>query len=99
MVYSDSIRRQTKEQAQVQFLVGFEVEFILLKSTNPGVEPLDRHHWITNASSPNSRNFERRFVDAKVAIPILLWQLINLGSVIHFATICCTLLRIPSNFT
>ncbi len=39
--------RQAKEQAQVQFLVGFEVEFILLKSTNP-VEPLDRHHWTSS---------------------------------------------------
>jgi glutamine synthetase len=34
----------------VSFLTGFEIEFILLKSTDPQAEPISTHDWTTTAS-------------------------------------------------
>ena len=36
--------REAKTASGVDFLVGFETEFILLKSTNP-IEPISNHAW------------------------------------------------------
>ena len=34
----------------VSFLTGFEIEFILLKSTTPEAEPISTHDWTTTSS-------------------------------------------------
>ena len=39
----DVLRRYAQKEG-VEFLVGFETEFILLKNTNP-IEPVNRHGW------------------------------------------------------
>jgi len=46
------LARQTSEASKrgASFLVGFEMEFILLKSTFPEAEPISIHHWSTAAS-------------------------------------------------
>ncbi|KAF9650030.1 glutamine synthetase/guanido kinase [Thelephora ganbajun] len=46
------LARQVSEASKrgVSFLVGFEIEFILLKSTLPEAEPISTHDWTTTAS-------------------------------------------------
>ncbi|KAK0434015.1 hypothetical protein EV421DRAFT_1365739 [Armillaria borealis] len=43
---------QARKDAAVEFLVGFETEFILLKSTNP-VEAVNYHHWSASGGLPS----------------------------------------------
>ena len=38
------LHRNTKRNSGVEFLVGFESEFVLLKNTNP-IEAIDDHGW------------------------------------------------------
>jgi glutamine synthetase len=44
LIHHHFLDREAKTASDVDFLVGFETEFILLKSTNP-VEPISIHAW------------------------------------------------------
>lgn len=48
VIISVPIREASKRG--VSFLVGFEIEFILLKSTLPQAEPISTHYWTATAS-------------------------------------------------
>lgn len=43
---ADIVTRYAEEELGIQFLVGFETEFILLKSTNP-IVPVNDYQWST----------------------------------------------------
>lgn len=55
-----SFDREAKTASDVDFLVGFETEFILLKSTNP-IEPISIHAW-TSADALRSGSTSTKVV-------------------------------------
>ena len=59
IVSTYKFRRDAKKNAGVQFLVGFETEFILLKSTSP-IQAVNNHGWSHSAALPSGS------VEAKV---------------------------------
>jgi glutamine synthetase len=52
-------QRDARENAGVEFLVGFETEFVLLKSTSP-IDPVNIHGWSNSPAIPSGS------VEAKV---------------------------------
>lgn len=56
-----SIYRDAKTNAGVEFLVGFETEFILLKSTSP-IEAVNNHGWSSAKKFP-SGSVETKVLD------------------------------------
>ncbi|KAF7967791.1 hypothetical protein HWV62_33029 [Athelia sp. TMB] len=46
------IVNEARDQAGVQYLIGFETEFILLKSTNP-IEAINKHDWAVTQALPS----------------------------------------------
>lgn len=68
--------RNAKEKSGVEFLVGFETEFILLKNANP-VEPVNRHGWSIAqafASGTTEAQVLEEIADALVAANVELQQ-------------------------
>lgn len=52
MSYAFEIHREAKATAGVEFLVGVETEFILLKSTSP-IEAVNSHGWSNSPKLPS----------------------------------------------
>lgn len=48
--FDSSISDRGASRRGASFLVGFEVEFILLRSTLPEAEPVSKHNWSTTGS-------------------------------------------------